>query len=88
MELTSLAPLLVAVPLASAAILLLLGRTSDRWGHWLGVLASAATFVLGAVYLVTMLGWDAADRVVDVHVGRWLDAGSLVVDVGLRVDPR
>lgn len=79
--------LLVVVPLVGAAILLLAGRRADAWGHWLGVLASAATFVLGAVYLVTLLGWDAADRVVDVHVGRWLDAGSLVVDVGLRVDP-
>jgi NADH-quinone oxidoreductase subunit L len=79
--------LLVAVPLVGAGILLLTGRRADAWGHWLGVLASATTFVLGAVYLVTMLGWDAADRVVDVHVGRWLDAGSLVVDVGLRVDP-
>ena len=29
--------LLVAIPLASAAILLLLGRRADRWGHWLGV---------------------------------------------------
>ena len=79
--------LLVVVPLVGAGILLLAGRRADAWGHWLGVLASAATFVLGAVYLVTLLGWDAADRVVDVHVGRWLDAGSLVVDVGLRVDP-
>lgn len=79
--------LLVVVPLVGAGILLLAGRRADAWGHWLGVLASAATFVLGAVYLLTLLGWDASDRVVDVHVGRWLDAGSLVVDVGLRVDP-
>lgn len=79
--------LLVVVPLVGAGILLLAGRRADAWGHWLGVLASAATFVLGAVYLLTLLGWDAADRVVDVHVGRWFDAGSLVVDVGLRVDP-
>lgn len=79
--------LLVAVPLVGAAVLLLAGRRADRWGHWLGVVASGATFVLGAVYLLTLLGQDAADRVVDVHVGRWLDAGSLVVDAGLRVDP-
>ena len=79
--------LLVVVPLVGAGILLLAGRRADAWGHWLGVLASAATFVLGAVYLLTLLGWDAADRVVDVQVGRWFDAGSLVVDVGLRVDP-
>ena len=29
--------LLIAIPLASAAVLLLLGRRADRWGHWLGV---------------------------------------------------
>ena len=43
------APLLVALPLLSAALLLLTGRRSDRWGHWLGVLASAASFVVAAV---------------------------------------
>ena len=31
--------LLVAVPLASAALLLLLGRRSDRWGHLLATVA-------------------------------------------------
>ena len=34
--------LLIAIPLASAAILLLLGRRADRWGHWLGVLSVGA----------------------------------------------
>ena len=29
--------LLVAIPLASAAVLLLLGKRADKWGHWLGV---------------------------------------------------
>ena len=38
--------LLVAIPLVSAAILLLAGRRSDRWGHWFGVAASAASFFL------------------------------------------
>ena len=33
--------LLVAIPLASAAVLLLLGKRADKWGHWLGVLAVA-----------------------------------------------
>ncbi len=86
-NLTSLAPLLVAVPLASAAVLLLLGRRSDRWGHWLGVLASAAAFVVGALLLVELLGRPADDRVAAVHLFDWISAGSFSVDAGLRVDP-
>ena len=31
--------LLVAIPLASAAVLLLLGKRADKWGHLLGVAA-------------------------------------------------
>lgn len=86
-DLTSLAPLLVAVPLASAAILLLLGRAGDRWGHWLGVLASAGSFVVGALLLIELLGRDAADRVVDVHLFDWISVGSFDLSAGLRVDP-
>lgn len=81
------AVLLVAVPLLSAAVLLLLGRRADRWGHWLGVLASAASFVVAAVLLVGLLGLPAADRVQDVTLGTWFDAGALSLDAGLRVDP-
>ncbi|GIG30107.1 NADH-quinone oxidoreductase subunit L [Cellulomonas marina] len=87
MSLDLLAALLVAVPLASAAVLLVLGRATDRWGHWLGVLASAASFVIGAVLALELLGRDAEARVLDVTLGRWFDAGQLAVDLGLRVDP-
>ncbi|WP_087507822.1 NADH-quinone oxidoreductase subunit L [Cellulomonas iranensis] len=81
------AVLLVALPLLSAAVLLLLGRRSDRWGHWLGVLASAGSFVVGLVLLLGMLGLPVEQRVHDVHLGTWLDAGALSIDAGLRVDP-
>jgi NADH-quinone oxidoreductase subunit L len=84
---TSLAPLLVAVPLASAAVLLLLGRRSDRWGHWLGVLASAAAFVVGALLLVELLGRPADDRVLRVHLFDWISAGRFDLSAGLLVDP-
>lgn len=86
-DLTSLAPLLVAVPLASAAVLLLLGRRADRWGHWLGVLASTAAFVVGALLLIDLLGRPASDRVVDVHLFDWISAGQFDLSAGLRVDP-
>lgn len=84
---TSLAPLLVAVPLASAAVLLLLGRRSDRWGHWLGVLASASAFVVGALLLVELLGRPAGDRVLHVHLFDWISAGRFDLSAGLLVDP-
>ena len=32
--------LLILIPLASAGLLLLLGRASDKWGHLLATLAS------------------------------------------------
>ena len=41
--------LLIAVPLASAAFLLLAGKATDAWGHWLGTLAPIVSFVLGLV---------------------------------------
>ena len=79
--------LLIAVPLAGAAVLLLAGRRADGWGHWLGVLASGSSFVVGLLLLLALLGRDASDRVVDVHLFSWLDAGTLSVDAGLRIDP-
>ncbi|MEZ0448084.1 NADH-quinone oxidoreductase subunit L [Cellulomonas sp. ICMP 17802] len=81
------APLLVGLPLLSAAVLLLAGRRSDRWGHWLGVLASAASFVVAAIVFVTMLGKPADARVLDVHLGTWIDAGAFHLDAGMRLDP-
>jgi NADH-quinone oxidoreductase subunit L len=42
--------LLIAIPLASAAILLTLGRWADRWGHWLGCLSIGVAFGLGLSY--------------------------------------
>ncbi|WP_374233551.1 NADH-quinone oxidoreductase subunit L [Cellulomonas sp. ACRRI] len=87
MDVNSLAPLLVAVPLASAAVLLLLGRRSDRWGHWLGLLASTAAFVVGALLLVELLGRPADDRSIDVHLFDWISAGRFDLSAGLLVDP-
>ncbi|MDD9205960.1 NADH-quinone oxidoreductase subunit L, partial [Georgenia sp. 10Sc9-8] len=82
-----LAWLLVAIPLLSSGVLLVLGRRANTWGHWLGVLASAATFVIGVAILVEMLVSDASRRVMDLHLFSWIPAGDLSVDVGMRVDP-
>ncbi|GAA2720005.1 NADH-quinone oxidoreductase subunit L [Cellulomonas aerilata] len=83
----TLAWLLVALPLAGAAVLLLAGRRADPWGHWLGVLASGASFVVGVVLLLALRARDADERVLDLHLFRWLPTGTFGVDAGLRIDP-
>ncbi len=81
------ATLVVAIPLLSAGVLLLLGRRSDGFGHWLGVAASAASCVLSVLLLLSLLGSPAEDRSVGVHLFSWIPAGELSVDAGLLVDP-
>jgi len=83
----SAAWLLVALPLLGAAVLLLGGSRTDRWGHWFGVLASAAAFVVGAVVWIAMLGLPADERVVDLHLFSWIPAGAFSLDAGMRIDP-
>ncbi|MFI6425514.1 NADH-quinone oxidoreductase subunit L [Promicromonospora sp. NPDC050880] len=82
-----LAPWLVGFPLIGAAVLLLGGRATDRWGHWLGVLASAASAVVCFVLMFRMIGVPPEERAIDHSLGTWLSAGGLDVDLGLRLDP-
>jgi NADH-quinone oxidoreductase subunit L len=77
--------LLVAIPLASAAILLLLGRRADRWGHWLGVASVGITFVLGLTYFLQLRGLE--NRSVERSLWEFITVGSLNVDFGLLFDP-
>ena len=83
----SLAWLLVVVPLVSAGVLLLAGRAADRWGHWLGLAASATTFVVGAAVFFSVLGHGAEERARAVTGFSWVSAGPFQVDAGLLVDP-
>ncbi|WP_149203968.1 NADH-quinone oxidoreductase subunit L [Actinotalea subterranea] len=83
----SVAWLLIALPMLGAAVLLLAGRRSDAWGHWLGVLASGSAFVVGAVLWFAMMGLPADERVQDLHLFSWIPAGAFSLDAGLRVDP-
>ena len=47
----SLVSLLVIVPLATALFLLIAGKHSDKWGHWVSVVASWFTFFLGNIFV-------------------------------------
>jgi NADH-quinone oxidoreductase subunit L len=79
--------LLVAIPLASATILLLLGKRSDRWGHWLGVASVAASFVLGLIFFINLSGLDASQRSAELSLWDFIVVGDLHVDFGLLFDP-
>ncbi|MGI5211529.1 NADH-quinone oxidoreductase subunit L [Plantactinospora sp. CA-290183] len=77
--------LLVAIPLASAAILLLLGRRADRWGHWLGVASVGVIFVLGLTYFLQLRGLE--NRSAELSLWDFIAVGNLHVDFGLLFDP-
>jgi NADH-quinone oxidoreductase subunit L len=79
--------LLVAIPLASATVLLLLGKKADKWGHWLGVVAVAASFVLGLFMFLQLAGLDAEKRSAELSLWDFIAVGGLHVDFGLLFDP-
>ncbi|WP_406566997.1 NADH-quinone oxidoreductase subunit L [Actinoallomurus rhizosphaericola] len=83
----SVAWLLIALPLAGAAILLLSGRRTDKWGHLLGTAMSLGAFVVGVLAFFQMLGQNADGRSRLVHLFPFISAGSLKVDMNLLVDP-
>ncbi len=82
----SLAWLMIVIPAASAAVLLLIGRAGDRWGHLLGTLAPFASFVLGLLLFVQLLGREEASRAVGVPLYEWFASGRWSIGVGLLVD--
>ncbi len=79
--------LLIAIPLASAAILLLAGRWADRWGHLLGCASVGAAFVLGLAYFFELRRLPADGRGVELSLFTFLEVGDLNVDFGLLLDP-
>jgi NADH-quinone oxidoreductase subunit L len=79
--------LLVAIPLASAAVLLLLGRRANRWGHLLGVASVAASFVLGLIYFFSLRDLAGPNRAASLKLFDYIPVGGLHVDFGLLFDP-
>lgn len=83
---TTLTWLLIALPLAGAAVLLLGGRATDAWGHLLGLAAAASSFVVALVLFGQLAGRPAADRTLHHTLFAWVPVGELRVDFGLQVD--
>ena len=78
--------LLIAIPAVSAAILLLVGRRADRWGHYLGAAAPLVSFAIGLYYFINLLGRDQAARAVSVPLYNWISSGRWQINVGLLID--
>lgn len=83
----SLAWLLVALPLLGAAVLLLGGRRTDKVGPALATGLSWASFGVGVLVIVQLLGQDAAQRAHHLTLWNWVPAGSFQLDLGMLVDP-
>src|SRR5262250_2199813 len=80
------AGLLLAFPLAGAAILLLGGKRANSWGHLFGVAMPILTFAYGVAAFVQMLGYPAAQRVRELTLYQFINVGRFQVPLGLRLD--
>ena len=77
---------LIALPLAGAALLLLGGRRTDKWGHLLATALSASSFGVGVYQLTQMLGRSTEERPVSQKLFDWINVGAFNVDAGLLLD--
>jgi len=87
----SLLWLIIALPLAGAAILLIGGALFPKplkvWGHVLGTLLPIGSFVISLVLFLQLLGRDEEDRQVVQHLYDFIQVGDLTVGMDLLYDP-
>lgn len=82
----SLLWVLIALPLAGAAILLFGGRSTNKWGPYLGILTVTGSAVIGVLMLLGLMQRGAEERTVVQTVYSWLSVGSFHVDFALQLD--
>src|SRR6202789_4443360 len=79
--------LLLAFPVFGAAVLLLGGRRTDKWGHLLAVLMSLASFVYGVIAFFALLGKTGAGRSQDLHMYSWIPVNGFQANIGILLCP-
>ncbi len=77
---------LIALPLFSSAILMLLGRKADKWGHIFATLISASSFFVGLSEFFAMRSRDPEARAVTQKLFTWISVGDFQVDASLLLD--
>jgi NADH-quinone oxidoreductase subunit L len=80
--------LLVALPAASAVVLLLGGRRTNAWGHLLGCATPILGFVIGVVELFALISRDSGQsRQLDQHLFSWVPVAGFQVNANMLLDP-
>jgi NADH-quinone oxidoreductase subunit L len=80
--------LLLAFPLFGAAVLLLGGRRTDKWGPLLGALMPVASFVYAVIAFVNLLSYHGAgQRSRVLHMYSYVVTGGFNVNLGILLDP-
>ncbi len=83
---TAYAWLLVALPMLGAAVLLLGGRATDKWGPMFATAMSWASFAVGFLIWMSMLSRGDGERPASLYLFDWVPAGSFNVSAGMLVD--
>ena len=77
---------LIALPLFSSAILMLLGRKADKWGHIFATLISAGSFFVGLSEFFAMRSRAPEARAVTQKLFTRISVGDFQVDASLLLD--
>ena len=78
--------LLIALPLVGAAVLLLGGRRTNRWGPYFAVLMVVGAAIYGVLLLLGMLARPADDRAVGQTLFEWVFVGGFTAPVAFQLD--
>lgn len=82
----SLIWVLIALPLAGAAILLFAGRRTNSWGPYLGVLTVLGSAVIGVLMLLEMMQQPADGRTYGQELFTWIQVGGFSADMAFQLD--
>ena len=83
---TAYAWLLIVFPALGALVLLVGGKRTDRFGPVLAVCLSWASFVVGLLIVLQMVGRSDEARPMHIALYDWLPAGQFQLSAGLLVD--
>ncbi len=78
--------LLLVFPLIGAAVLLLGGKRTDKWGHYFATLMAGLSFVLGLILFFTLKGKAGDSRAISETLFSWIPVNGFNVDAGLLLD--
>jgi len=78
--------LVIGLPALGAAVLLLGGKRTDKWGHLLGCATVIVSFLLSLGLFFALLGKDEGERQLGQQTWTWFTAGHYKVTFDLLYD--